>query len=72
MANFLPPLPMATCLAFYPRDNNILAVGMNDFSVTIYHLRTYKVYIFLYLSERYASSPISKRLKVFFLYLTFV
>ncbi|WVZ19558.1 hypothetical protein V8G54_006880 [Vigna mungo] len=43
LATIMPPPPMATCLAFYPRDNNILAIGMDDFSIIIYNASTDKI-----------------------------
>lgn len=39
MTTFMPAPPAATCLAFYPRDNNILAIGMDDSTIVIYHAR---------------------------------
>ncbi|KAK7410246.1 hypothetical protein VNO78_00876 [Psophocarpus tetragonolobus] len=38
----MPPSPMATCLAFYRRDN-ILAVAMDNSSIIIYNVRTKKI-----------------------------
>ncbi|KAK3436799.1 hypothetical protein EUGRSUZ_C01415 [Eucalyptus grandis] len=35
----LGPPPAATFLAFYPRDNNIIAIGMEDSSIQIYNVR---------------------------------
>ncbi|XP_022635962.1 topless-related protein 1-like, partial [Vigna radiata var. radiata] len=43
LATIMPPPPMATCLTFYPRDNNILAIGMDDFSIIIYNASTNKI-----------------------------
>ncbi|TKY74752.1 Topless-related protein 1 [Spatholobus suberectus] len=43
VTTIMPPPPMATCLAFYPRDNNILAVGMDNSSIIIYNVRTNKI-----------------------------
>ncbi|KAJ1407793.1 WD40/YVTN repeat-like-containing domain superfamily [Sesbania bispinosa] len=40
LATVMPPPPMVTCLAFYPQDNNIVVVGMDDSSILIYHFRT--------------------------------
>ncbi|CDP16119.1 unnamed protein product [Coffea canephora] len=34
----LPP-PTATCMAFYPLDNNLVAIGMDDSTVLIYNVR---------------------------------
>nr|XP_027072066.1 topless-related protein 1-like [Coffea arabica] len=34
----LPP-PTATCMAFYPPDNNLVAIGMDDSTVLIYNVR---------------------------------
>ncbi|KAK0571084.1 hypothetical protein LWI29_010705 [Acer saccharum] len=36
MTNFLPPAPMATCISFYPQNNNIIAIGMDDSTILIY------------------------------------
>ncbi|KAI9192387.1 hypothetical protein LWI28_022138 [Acer negundo] len=38
MTNFLPPAPMATCIAFYPQNNNIIAIGMDDSIILIYNV----------------------------------
>ncbi|TXG62210.1 hypothetical protein EZV62_013573 [Acer yangbiense] len=38
MTNFLPPAPMATCIAFYPQNNNIIAIGMDDSTILIYNV----------------------------------
>ncbi|XP_027354299.1 topless-related protein 1-like [Abrus precatorius] len=43
VTTIMPPPPMATCLTFYPHDNNILAVGMDDSSIIIYNVRTNKI-----------------------------
>ncbi|XP_068484124.1 topless-related protein 1-like isoform X1 [Phaseolus vulgaris] len=43
LTTIMPPPPMATCLTFYPRDNNILAVGMDDLSILIYNVCTNKI-----------------------------
>ncbi|KAL2346693.1 hypothetical protein Fmac_000693 [Flemingia macrophylla] len=43
VTTIIPPPPMATCVAFYPRDNNIVAVGMDDSSIIIYYARTNKI-----------------------------
>ncbi|XP_044464620.1 protein TOPLESS-like isoform X1 [Mangifera indica] len=39
MMTIMPPSPAATCLAFFPQDNNIVAIGMDDFSILIYNVR---------------------------------
>uniref|UniRef100_A0A7N0U966 CTLH domain-containing protein n=1 Tax=Kalanchoe fedtschenkoi TaxID=63787 RepID=A0A7N0U966_KALFE len=39
MTTFMPPPPAATYLAFHPKDNNIIAVGMEDSSIHIYNVR---------------------------------
>lgn len=31
--------PVATCIAFDPKDNNVIAIGMEDATVQIYHVR---------------------------------
>ncbi|KAL9665557.1 hypothetical protein QQ045_020978 [Rhodiola kirilowii] len=43
MTTFMPPPPAATCLAFHPQDNNIVAIGMEDASVQIYNVRVDEV-----------------------------
>jgi hypothetical protein len=45
MATFMPPPPASTFLAFYPQDNNIIAIGMEDSSIQIYNVRTDEVSI---------------------------
>ncbi|XP_059635899.1 protein TOPLESS-like [Cornus florida] len=37
ITTFMPPPPAATFLAFYPQDNDIIAVGMEDSSIQIYY-----------------------------------
>ncbi|KAL9680409.1 hypothetical protein QQ045_018288 [Rhodiola kirilowii] len=39
MTTFMRPPPAATCLAFHPQDNNIVAIGMEDASIRIYNVR---------------------------------
>lgn len=51
MTTIMAPPPMATCLAFYPQDNNIIAVGMDDSSILIYNVRTNKVCHFFHLRK---------------------
>lgn len=43
MTTFMPPPPAATCLAFHPQDNNIIAIGMEDSSIQIYNVRVDEV-----------------------------
>ncbi|XP_022637350.1 topless-related protein 2 [Vigna radiata var. radiata] len=43
MTTFMPPPPIPTCLAFHPKDNNIVAIGMNDSTVHIYNVRVNEV-----------------------------
>lgn len=43
MTTFMPPPPAATYLAFHPRDNNIIAIGMEDSSIQIYNVRVDEV-----------------------------
>ncbi|KAI3811192.1 hypothetical protein L1987_20910 [Smallanthus sonchifolius] len=43
MTTFMPPTPAATFLAFHPRDNNIIAIGMDDASIQIYNVRVDEV-----------------------------
>ncbi|PWA58943.1 CTLH LisH motif, WD40/YVTN repeat-like-containing domain, Topless family [Artemisia annua] len=40
---FMAPPPAATFLAFSPLDNNIMAIGMEDSSIEIYHVRVNEV-----------------------------
>jgi hypothetical protein len=40
LTTFMAPPPASTFLAFYPQDNNIIAIGMEDSSVQIYNFRT--------------------------------
>ncbi|TYI22654.1 hypothetical protein ES332_A06G118300v1 [Gossypium tomentosum] len=39
MMSFMSPSPAATSLAFHPQDNNIVAIGMDDSTILIYHVR---------------------------------
>lgn len=39
MKTLTPPPPAATCLAFLPEDNNIVAIGMDNSTVLIYYAR---------------------------------
>ncbi|GLU01278.1 hypothetical protein SLE2022_185900 [Rubroshorea leprosula] len=43
MMTIMPPSPAATCLAFHPQDNNIVAIGMDDSVILIYNVRLAKV-----------------------------
>ncbi|KAJ7958799.1 Topless-related protein [Quillaja saponaria] len=43
MITFMSPPPAATCLALHAQDNNIIAVGMDDFSIHIYNVRITEV-----------------------------
>ncbi|KAF3447082.1 hypothetical protein FNV43_RR12262 [Rhamnella rubrinervis] len=43
MTAFMCPPPVATYIAFHPKDNNIIAVGMNDSSIHIYRIRVDEV-----------------------------
>ncbi|XAR67781.1 hypothetical protein NMG60_11002680 [Bertholletia excelsa] len=43
MTTFMPPPPAATFLAFHPKDNNIIAIGMDDSSIQIYNVRVDEV-----------------------------
>ncbi|KAA8536804.1 hypothetical protein F0562_029282 [Nyssa sinensis] len=38
MTTFMPPPPASTFLAFHPRDNNVIAVGMEDSTIHIYNV----------------------------------
>lgn len=39
----MPPPPAATFVAFYPQDNNIVAIGIDDSSIHIYNVRVDEV-----------------------------
>ncbi|KAK9666415.1 hypothetical protein RND81_14G183200 [Saponaria officinalis] len=39
MKDFMPPPPAATFIAFYPKDHNVIAVGMDDSTIQIYNVR---------------------------------
>ncbi|XP_061369331.1 topless-related protein 2-like isoform X1 [Gastrolobium bilobum] len=43
MATFMPPPPTSTFLAFHPKDNNIIAIGMEDSTIHIYNVRVDEV-----------------------------
>ena len=43
MTTFMPPPPASTFLAFHPRDNNIIAIGMEDSTIHIYNVRVDEV-----------------------------
>ncbi|QCE16270.1 periodic tryptophan protein 2 [Vigna unguiculata] len=43
LTTIMPPSSITTCLALYPRDNNILAIGMDDLSIIIYNTSTNKI-----------------------------
>lgn len=43
MTTFMPPPPTSTFLAFHPQDNNIIAIGMEDFTIHIYNVRVDEV-----------------------------
>ncbi|XP_024023613.1 topless-related protein 1 [Morus notabilis] len=43
MTTFMCPPPVATFLAFHPKDNNIIAVGMDDSTINIYNVRVDEV-----------------------------
>lgn len=43
MMTFSCPPPVATYLAFHPKDNNIIAVGMDDSTINIYNVRVDEV-----------------------------
>ncbi|KAF9622713.1 hypothetical protein IFM89_032893 [Coptis chinensis] len=43
MTTFMPPPPASTFLAFHPQDNNIIAIGMEDFTINIYNVRVDEV-----------------------------
>ncbi|KAF5743338.1 hypothetical protein HS088_TW09G01405 [Tripterygium wilfordii] len=43
MTTIMPPPPVATCVAFYPQDNNAVAIGMDDSTIIIYSFHLAKV-----------------------------
>ncbi|GAV85799.1 LOW QUALITY PROTEIN: WD40 domain-containing protein [Cephalotus follicularis] len=43
VTTFMPPSPASIFLAFHPQDNNIIAIGMDDFSIQIYNVRINEV-----------------------------
>ncbi|KAJ0013352.1 hypothetical protein Pint_21676 [Pistacia integerrima] len=43
MTMFMPPPPAVTYLAFYPQDNNIIAIGMEDSTIQIYNVQVDEV-----------------------------
>ncbi|XP_019441183.1 PREDICTED: topless-related protein 3-like isoform X2 [Lupinus angustifolius] len=43
MTTFMPPPPASTFLAFHPKDNNIIAIGMEDSTIHIYNVRVDEV-----------------------------
>ncbi|MFS7985362.1 putative transcription factor WD40-like family [Helianthus anomalus] len=43
MTSFKAPPPASTCLAFYPPDNNIVAIGMSDCSIIMYNVQSNSV-----------------------------
>ena len=45
MTTFMAPPPAATFLAFYPLDNDIIAIGREDSSIQIYNFHRDKVSI---------------------------
>ncbi|KAK7264670.1 hypothetical protein RJT34_32280 [Clitoria ternatea] len=45
MITFMPPPPSSTFLAFHPRDNNIIAIGMEDATIHFYNVKTDEVKI---------------------------
>ncbi|KAK4714903.1 hypothetical protein R3W88_020810 [Solanum pinnatisectum] len=43
MTTFMPAPPATTFLEFYPKDNNVIAIGMDDSYIQIYNVRVSKV-----------------------------
>ncbi|CAL2225921.1 unnamed protein product [Prunus armeniaca] len=39
----MPPPPAATCLAFHPRDDSIVAIGKDNSTIVIYNLHSDEV-----------------------------
>lgn len=49
LVTFMPPPPMVTSLAFYPKDNNTFLIGLDDSSIRVYNIHKHdEVYIFLH------------------------
>ncbi|CAL8077457.1 unnamed protein product [Prunus armeniaca] len=43
MKKVMPPPPVATCLAFHPRDDSIVGIGMDNSTIVIYNLHSDEV-----------------------------
>nr|XP_048330955.1 protein TPR3-like isoform X2 [Ziziphus jujuba var. spinosa] len=43
LVTFMPPPPAATCIAFQPQDNNIVAIGKHDSTIIIFNCQRQKV-----------------------------
>lgn len=43
MTTFMSPPPVSTSVAFHPRDNNIVVVGMDDSYIYIYNVKNDEV-----------------------------
>ncbi|KZV47622.1 protein TOPLESS-like [Dorcoceras hygrometricum] len=43
MRNVMASPPAATCIVFYPPDNNIVGIGMDDSTILMYNIRVDKV-----------------------------
>lgn len=51
MTTFMSPPPVPTYIAFHPKDNNIIAVGMDDSTVHIYSVRVDEVCMTFWLDD---------------------
>ncbi|CAL2225899.1 unnamed protein product [Prunus armeniaca] len=43
MKKVMPPPPVATCLAFHPRDDSIVGIGLDNSTIVIYNLHSDEV-----------------------------
>lgn len=55
MTTILSPPPVATCLAFDPEDNNVIAIGMEDATIQIYHVRLDEVSLTTLVFQNYVA-----------------
>ncbi|KAF5743337.1 hypothetical protein HS088_TW09G01404 [Tripterygium wilfordii] len=64
MTTFMSPSPAATCFAFYPTDNNVIAIGTDDSTIHIYNVRLDKIFCkFTGHSRRVTGLAFSQELK---------
>ncbi|XP_065849213.1 topless-related protein 1-like [Euphorbia lathyris] len=67
LVSIMPPPPATTSIAFLPQDNNIVALGREDSTITIYNVRSAKVIAKLVgHCGRVASLAFSKALNMLF------